>query len=123
MDASGNQHRPAGATDGGQFLAKHNTAPCTQLVAEPEIRDVPADEVQPGQLMVIGSGTSRRMVDGRWALFDARQTAEVTSVDGFGRRTRIGFTRQDGSTDFAYPELGETCSVSDAVIIEREITD
>lgn len=87
------------------------------------IRDVAADEVTAGQLIVVGSGTRTRIQDGVLVTIDDTRTAEVARVDPFGRRTRITFLNQDGTRGEMYADAGDTVRVSDSVILRAEFPE
>lgn len=124
-DARGNIHRGSGAPGAGEFTKKQNPMPATGLSVPaplPRIRKVSAEKVKPGQLVVVGEGTTTTFGKGEpRRVFDARETVEVTSAEWFGRRFRVGYTRQDGTTGAMFLDEGSTLRVTSTPFAKREL--
>jgi hypothetical protein len=124
-DVRGNRHHGAGAPDAGKFARKVNSQPPGSLVEDPrtQTRKVSASKLAPGQLIVIGAGTSTTYDGGNKRILDTRMTAEVIDVEPFGRRTRIVFERQEGTRDTTYADPTDKFSVSATAFEQQEITE
>lgn len=109
----------------GQFATKTNQAPTVELTEVPigtanGTRTVRAEELERGDLIVLGVGVTTTVYDGDTrTVVNETSTVEVRSVGWFGFRHRIGFVRQDGTYGFTYGEPDEAFTVS-AVPIAKQ---
>jgi hypothetical protein len=123
-----NKHPRGQAGNAGQFRAKENSRPAGSLggVAEPIFRDVSVRNLEPGDLLVLGSPFPKLQIHretGAKSLYSAQETVVVEGVEPFGRKgAMVLFRRQNGARERRFFEFSIVLKVSDTDIVQRELT-